>query len=46
MKIKFSLEKKIAIITGGGSGIGQSIARTFAEQGIWVQNFFLVALNS
>jgi NAD(P)-dependent dehydrogenase (short-subunit alcohol dehydrogenase family) len=33
MKIKFSLEKKSVIITGGGSGIGESIARTFSEQG-------------
>ncbi len=29
----FSLEKKHAIITGGGSGIGEAIALLFAEQG-------------
>ena len=47
MKIKFSLEKKIAIITGGGSGIGQSIARTFAEQGaqVHILDFNIDAAN-
>lgn len=29
----FSLKGKTAVITGGGSGIGQAIARTFARQG-------------
>jgi 2-keto-3-deoxy-L-fuconate dehydrogenase len=29
----FSLQQKVAVITGGGSGIGQAIARTFASQG-------------
>ncbi len=29
----FSLVEKVAVITGGGSGIGQAIARLFAKQG-------------
>jgi 2-keto-3-deoxy-L-fuconate dehydrogenase len=29
----FSLENKVAVITGGGSGIGQAIAVLFAKQG-------------
>lgn len=29
----FSLQNKIAVITGGGSGIGQAIAKLFAGQG-------------
>ena len=32
MKNKFTLQSKTAIITGGGSGIGESIAQTFANQ--------------
>jgi NAD(P)-dependent dehydrogenase (short-subunit alcohol dehydrogenase family) len=32
----FSLKSKVAIITGGGSGIGQAIAATFARQGAQV----------
>lgn len=31
--MKFNLENKIAIITGGGSGIGKAICETFAEMG-------------
>ena len=32
MKNKFSLQNKTALVTGGGSGIGESIAQTFANQ--------------
>ncbi len=31
--MKFSLDNKTAIITGGGSGIGKAICKTFAEMG-------------
>jgi NAD(P)-dependent dehydrogenase (short-subunit alcohol dehydrogenase family) len=29
----FRLDNKIAVVTGGGSGIGKAIAITFASQG-------------
>ncbi len=32
----FSLKNKIAVVTGGGSGIGQAIAVLFAKQGAFV----------
>lgn len=34
--MKFSLENKVALITGGGSGIGQAISIALAEQGAYV----------
>ena len=33
---KFDLSGKVAIVTGGGSGIGKSIALTLAKQGATV----------
>ena len=32
MKNKFSLQNKTALITGAGSGMGESIAQTLASQ--------------
>ncbi|MBU3821017.1 glucose 1-dehydrogenase [Flavobacteriaceae bacterium XHP0103] len=34
--MKFNLENKVAIITGGGSGIGKAISKTLAQQGALV----------
>jgi 2-keto-3-deoxy-L-fuconate dehydrogenase len=39
----FSLENKVAVITGGGSGIGKAIAKLFAKQGATVH---ILELNS
>ena len=38
----FSLKNKIAVITGGGSGIGKAIAMLFAKQGAFVH---IIELN-
>jgi 2-keto-3-deoxy-L-fuconate dehydrogenase len=38
----FNLQRKTAVITGGGSGIGQAIAKLFAAQGAHV---FILELN-
>ncbi len=43
MSKPFDLTNKIATITGGGSGIGESIATVFARQGA---NVFILDINS
>lgn len=39
----FKLDKKTAVVTGGGSGIGKAIAKVLAEQGATV---FILELNA
>ncbi|MDG1761076.1 MAG: glucose 1-dehydrogenase [Flavobacteriaceae bacterium] len=48
MKTKFSLPNKSVILTGGGSGIGNAIATTFAKQGaeVHILDFNLDAANN
>lgn len=43
--MKFSLQNKVAIVTGGGSGIGKSISKTLARQGAYVHILELNAEN-
>jgi len=43
--MKFSLKNKVAVVTGGGSGIGKSISKTLAKQGAYVHIIELNAEN-
>lgn len=43
--MKFSLKNKVAVVTGGGSGIGKSISITLAKQGAYVHIIELNAEN-
>ena len=44
--MKFSLENKSAVVTGGGSGIGQAICVALAEQGATVHILELQASSA
>ena len=44
--MKFSLKGKNVLITGGGSGIGKAISKTFAEQGATLHIFELNPENA